>query len=744
MNLLRKRPLAFVLLTFLFGSVFSFFIPGRVQLILAGAALLLAITLFFLKPTRRFSANALAFLLAILVSYTGFSMRTKVIEPYAGKPVVVIGTIQEIVRETDTYTTVQIISEEIEGQPVNFLYPILIEANIPAHDADVGKRTAILTTFEITSTDLSVENSYSLADGVVASCTEAFPLEIPEESHAFLTFTSSFRQELHARILSAVEGENGELISELIFGNGSLSGTTRLFYRRAGASHMLAISGMHLSILTYFLLFVMVHLRFPKKLRSIILVLFLLFYVLLTGLQASVIRSAVMTFISLLGSISGKPYDGFTALSLTATGMLLFQPYIICDAGFLLSVMATYGIVIAVEWESKRKRQKKLPTGKIYGYILSSILLSSAAIIATLPVTTILFGEISLVAIPVNLLLSPLVSLLIVLSLLLVLLPISPIAFLASLVADMTTNGVSFFSSYPHAVLPVSALAVRLSLSVLFFLLAVFLCFPIKRKKLILLPASLSVGVLLFSLVATPFMKSGKISIFYGTDASGDVVITETVGGAVLTDGGMNEKKLSRFLYSTKENGINSLSAMIVLSYDEQTAARIRTVGSIMNIESIYLPTPINDEERSAASSLYTIANEIFSSVYMYHSESALLLGGMKVSIHTATVENFGAVACISYTLGEAEALYLSSNFHFYGDVEAASAAIGRADAIILGLHRGDAAEIIPYRNPSKTLEYIVVGDSALVAWQGANALEVMEKAEVIDTPAFYKLKLKT
>ncbi len=743
MNLLHKRPLASLAITFLLGSVFSFFFSDDHRLLFGGLSLVLSISLLFFKKVRRFSKNAFALFLALAISFLAFSLRPQAVEGYENEAVILTGTVKEVVREENGMATIYLLGEEINEESVYSLYPTLFSARIPSEDAVIGKRISLLAIFEIEEKEFSVESTFSIADGIVASCRSAIPVKSEEKYDSFLYSTSLFRRWLHERITGSIEGENGELIAELLFGNGDLSETTRLSFRRTGASHLLAISGMHLSILSYFLLFVLLKLRTPKTLRNGILVLFLLVYVALTGLQPSVVRAAIMTLISLFGYMIGRPYDSFTALSVTAMLMLLCTPYLICDAGFLLSVLATYGVVISVEWESKRTRALKKKPGKIHSYFFSAVLLSSAAVIATLPVTAVFFGEISLLSLPTNLAVSPFFSLLIMLSLLVVLFPVPPFTFLASGVASCAKFLLSLLAKYPHAVLSLSTPFAKVSLVLLFFVFAFLLFVPLKRKSLLCIPVLLSASVLLISFLSVPLRRNGKTTALYSTTGSGDVLLSETSDGCILIDGGMSKKPLTSFLYSAKESGITSLSAVILFSIDEESAERVKTISSVMNIESVYIPTDTS-KPSDIENELLSASADVLATVRRYSPGEAFLVGGERATVHFRGTETDETVACISLVTGKAELLYLSTNYNLYDRTDVAMRALMRADAIIFAKQRGVSLSVVPYRNFSESLSHVIIGDSNLAAWQGNTAVSIMEKAEVVYTPAFHKFTIKT
>lgn len=189
----------------------------------------------------------------------------------------------------------------------------------------------------------------------------------------------------------------------IIFGIKSLltDQITRSF-RITGLSHIIAASGMNVTLVAGFLISLLS--SFLKRRAAILLSIFgIFFYVLLSGFQASILRAAFMGSIAFSAGLFGRQYSGLYILFLVAVGMLLWDPLLLTDVGFQLSVLATGGILLLTPLATLREQTGQAPS------ILSSIFLSDdlrttlAAQIATLPVLLATFGQYSLLSILANL-----------------------------------------------------------------------------------------------------------------------------------------------------------------------------------------------------------------------------------------------------------------------------------------------------------------------------------------------------
>jgi len=179
---------------------------------------------------------------------------------------------------------------------------------------------------------------------------------------------------------------------------------------KAGIRHLTAISGMHITILINLLMLVFLGLGLWRKQAFWLTTVFILFFVVMTGLQASTIRASIMGFLFLLGQNFGRTGDSLRAVVFGAGLMLAFNPFLLFDAGFQLSFLAVLGINYLFPIFSNWLR--KVPNI----FQLKSILaMSLSAQIFTLPILIYSFGRISLVAPLTNILVLPFLPFIIIL-----------------------------------------------------------------------------------------------------------------------------------------------------------------------------------------------------------------------------------------------------------------------------------------------------------------------------------------
>jgi len=116
-------------------------------------------------------------------------------------------------------------------------------------------------------------------------------------------------------------------------------------FRASGLTHLIAISGFNIALIAGFLTSVSRRLL-PRWPALVFTLLGILFYTLLAGADASVVRAAVMGSVGIIGHYLGRRQASLNTLCLTAAVMGVFQPFVIYDVGFQLSFLATLGLIL--------------------------------------------------------------------------------------------------------------------------------------------------------------------------------------------------------------------------------------------------------------------------------------------------------------------------------------------------------------------------------------------------------------
>ena len=179
---------------------------------------------------------------------------------------------------------------------------------------------------------------------------------------------------------------------------------TKENYRAAGVGHILAVSGLHVGFFVLLLSFLLNLMRVNKKVGFAIIFVLLSLFCWLCGFSYSVVRASIMSVVLLYAGLRGKQYDGLSALAFATILILMFDPYQLFTASFLLSFFSVFTIFCLNGW--LRCGLEKLYPKKF----ASSLALAIVASIAILPWQVYFFGYFCTLGILLNLVAIPLVS----------------------------------------------------------------------------------------------------------------------------------------------------------------------------------------------------------------------------------------------------------------------------------------------------------------------------------------------
>ena len=269
------------------------------------------------------------------------------------------------------------------------------------------------------------QNEYyygNLADGVLLSAqTEGNFLHVGQ-SHKLRFLMKELQEILSKSGRRYLPQEEGSVLSAMALGDKShLSKDTKEIYRAAGVSHLLVVSGLHLTLLCgAFLGNKPCGGRF-RRLKAVSVMLLVLFMMTFTGFTPSVTRAGVAALIFYLGAFLLLPADSLTSLGVAAVILSLRNCYAVCDLGLQLSFAATFGVLAAVAI-TRRSLSYELKEEHIWHYrfnkAIQVVLVPVFAALFTLPIQLFYGISVSGVSVLTNLLTMPLISPIIVFGLL--------------------------------------------------------------------------------------------------------------------------------------------------------------------------------------------------------------------------------------------------------------------------------------------------------------------------------------
>lgn len=241
---------------------------------------------------------------------------------------------------------------------------------------------------------------------------------VHREARPFADGLYELRAAWKAVFLRYMPKEDGAALSAMILGEkAEMDKDLKELYQANGIGHVLAISGLHMSLLGTGLYQLLRKSTGSYKLGGAAGIVFLLFYVLLIGFTVSVVRALVMFLFQVGADMTGRHYDAPTAFSVAAVVVLLWRPLSLYDGGFWLSFGAVFAILAVAPVLSKAHALTMQRSGeRIWKHMRQGILQGLTASIsihlAILPVLLYYFFEIPIYSFILNLFVIPLMSVL--------------------------------------------------------------------------------------------------------------------------------------------------------------------------------------------------------------------------------------------------------------------------------------------------------------------------------------------
>ncbi len=547
-----------------------------------------------------------------------------------------------------------------------------------------------------------------------------------------------------------IGGESAGYATALLTGDKSeLDGYTSLHYQRLGISHVLAVSGMHFSVMIGGLDLLLRALLVKKKRRSILIIAFAVLFAGICGFSASILRALFMFCLLYLSDLLGERADAITSLFVSAFLIVMINPFAGYDAGFWLSFLSTLGILLVAP---SMKGLIRLSKGeKIFIRLLKMLsrailcmtVMNITALFFTLPVTYLLFGGISLISPLANLIFIPLTELILYLLILLTL--IGPVPFLAPFLgsvcrtlieaADALAGALSdipniFLSiRYPFALYILIALVILVAVTVFFGEM------KLRRLFAVFLAATL---VFSGSLMVYTTLRKNTSELYLCTDGKSDVIGVLDAGEAVLFDITTGGKAVP---YDALEALLSYYSAEIdtyVLTHLHlHHAGMLESISQEMKLHRVLIPAPQTEKEISYAKAIESALSGEVELVYYDRESEIFTVGATEITLPSYTLlkRSVHPVITLSARVDGKEAwLYLGGSAMEFDSVRALVPAYR---AVIFGAHDPDPKHIFDDELLAGA-ELVVLSSGAMEAYIDPEKL----RGELVSADETYRIHI--
>ena len=388
-------------------------------------------------------------------------------------------------------------------------------------------------------------------------------------------------------------GMDAGIYSSLVLGDKSiLDVEIKNLYQVNGIAHILAISGLHVSIIGLGLYKCLRKCYLPFAVCFIISMFVIVSYGIMTGNSVSSIRAIVMFLMGIFADVLGRGYDILSGIGLSAVIILWIYPKMIYNSGFLLSFLAVSGIVVikpALDYLFYKEDWKKHPMAAVADGLITSLSVN----LATLPVILNSYYEVPIYSVFLNVLIIPLMTFLMLSAVLGGFLGMFCVP-LGAFCVGVAHYILVFYEWICRIFLKLPGSVLILGKAPLWQIIMYYLCIGI-MIWCIMKPRKIQVGLLSVALMILMFRHQENFRMCMLDVGQGDGIHISSGGMEILVDGGStSESEVGRYrlIPYLKSRGISQIDCVLISHADTDHISGVQEIledGQI-RIDMLVLP----------------------------------------------------------------------------------------------------------------------------------------------------------
>lgn len=551
--------------------------------------------------------------------------------------------------------------------------------------------------FRITNDGGEKEPTYHRGRGITLIASQTGELQVRATTIPKWMYPAAYvRNLLTKNLLELFPDDTAAFAVALLLGDSSgLDYETETDFKVSGIRHIIAVSGLHISIL-----FSLVYLMAGKNRfwTALIGIPVLGFFAMVAGLSPSVIRACIMHGLMMLAMLWEREYDPLTALSFAALTMLLVNPIVITDVGFQLSFACMLGILLYAtkikDWLLHDDRlgcsKEKSVKGKLVRWFAGSVSVSFGSIVFSTPLAALHFGTVSLVGVITNLLTLWVVTGVfygILLTSLISLFWTAGAAWCAWLVSWLVRYILSV--SKLLASLPLAAVYTRSSY-ILLWLIACYILLGLllitKKKRPVLFGCIGVFGLCVALLISwwLPMRDDCRVTVLDVGQGQSIILQSNRYTFLVDCDGDYDDDAADIAAETLLSMGICRLDGLIVTHYDADHAGGVDELLTRIQVDNLFLPAYEPETELSRTLLSYNDGR-----VYQVKRHITLSAGDAKLTIMTSLVADGGneSSLCVLFQAGNCDILITGDRTALGEKLLLKQLALPKLELLVVGHH---------------------------------------------------------
>ena len=756
MGIFYRRPLCLFAFVYMISAVLALFVPTPLKIALAiaaiavfGAALIVGIIKKDKQPKSFFAAIvAITVCAALFLSYAAIDKKRSEAERYTGERYAYMTVVSdgELLADDESYSAYEVILDGVRDTPLSIRARLICAFETELYLGD--KVYAFCSIFETGDSyysfigDMPTDEEclleiiiYDAEDAVTDSRgREPTFAELLKNDHAFAVSSVKIRSYVKNLVFDTFSEDVAPIAQGILTGDTSeISLETMRDFKRTGGFHLLSVSGLHITVLLGAVELLLRKLRVAKNVRIAVVSLFSFALLVVTGFSMCAARSVLMLLLTYVFYLMSEEPDALTSLFGAVAIILMISPAASNDLGLWMSFAATLGILTAYNYIISKiprvKGETFLAKLKSFGrYVLDGAILSICATAFVIPFLWLFFGETSIIFIPVNFVLNPVIP--IFLCGIPIALLFAPIPFVGTIVSSgvgffgrVVLWTVRFFSKIDLANVSLRYDFAAPILIIFMISLAIGLIVRLKRKWLSLIAPAVCVVVFAACVVCFNLFGFSQSTFFYADSENELLCSTDSGALSVIDVSNGSYGAYKDVIAEASRVGSTYIDSLVLTHIDSRHEFAVSYLLQRAYVKTLYIPSNADTE---IAIELCRVAERCGTNVVLYDmGETVELEGGAKFLL--ADGENIVCALSDESAVTYIEASAYSEEYH---DVAAAS------DTVIFGAHGG-----MPER-------YIDAADMQMIVSSPELALHVkgmtIENAKVVGEYPFEKtVKIK-
>lgn len=525
----------------------------------------------------------IAFVLGVIFSIMPI-IKIMLIKPY-DEEVAITGIVSDYVDSEETYK--KFILNECElvnnGSKNQLEYKILIYTNAQ-NNIELGDRVTFVSKLEKCEITDGFGFNSLINDIAYTTYINSSDMVVGDGN---IGLKDSVHNEVYELLHNNLNDDNADICYAILFGQkeGLDEGLTQMF-SYAGISHILAVSGLHISVLVSIIWFALRKVKCNKYIRLAIFASILLFYVYLCSFSPSVCRASIMALTLAICKTFMWEYDSLSSLSIAGIIILIVKPIMLFSISFQLSFMCIFSIITFAPCIEYVLRKIKCPKS-----LSKALAISIAVNVAILPIVINAFGKVSLLGVFSNLIVLPIFSIVYVLLFVMVLIgaiikPLGVLLAIPNLFLHLIKVLANYVSEIPFGIYKVFNISYWVIALMIFVTLMIHYVISRSCWKFISILGLVCIIIMLFIFNALPSKYKGE-NLLIAKQYNSNIAIS--VNNDKVTMIGSNIS-CSKLIFIMKELRLRNIDNIVAYDLQVNEINELEKICEEFEVEYVYIP----------------------------------------------------------------------------------------------------------------------------------------------------------